>query len=74
MLQTEQKDEMVPKVKPVAINNVVYMPSFGRKRNSLVSGHTLIRLADVFTAKKKPINAVAVKTAFRLTRTPALRK
>src|SRR5438445_5246313 len=68
------RDEMVPKVRPVDINRVVYMPSFGGDRNAWVTGYTPAILVTTLTASIRRNAAGAAIRAGTETKEPARMK
>src|SRR5258708_12751105 len=68
------RDEMVPKVRPVDINSVVYIPSFTGDRNAWVTGYTPAILVATLTVSIRRNAAGAAIRAGTETKEPARMK
>src|SRR3979490_1146910 len=57
--------EIVPKVSPVDIRSVVYIPSLGSKRKVLVSGRMPTNFVAILIARNTTISPAAAATAWK---------
>jgi hypothetical protein len=66
--------EVVPKVRPVDISSVVYMPSFASKRNALVRGEDSEEFRGHFDGHENSYQTGHGKHGVEIDERPAFRK